>query len=387
MTHGGPDSRFCPGRADGPACRRWLDGLRGLAILTVVAFHFNWLMGGFLCVDVFFVLSGFLITTLLVEEWRQWGSISLPRFYLRRGLRLLPAFWVLLLVCCGWALASPVQERPARQKEIALAACYVSNWPAFHHTDMPRLCHTWSLSVEEQFYVVWPLLLYGLLRLPLSRWWIIGFVYTGIAASAVCRAAFFAHRPPGDPAWGESVKQLYMGLDTRADALLAGCLVGLLSAWDFLPKSRAFVFGSGAAALFSAGALVYLLIFARHEHAALYCGVYTLVALLVALILVRLVVAPCRSATAVLESPVLVGAGRISYALYLFHWPIRISLKSETPAWAASAPNLIAASLTLAAAVASYFAIERPCIRLKQRLRRQRRVAPPQQSHRQPLAA
>jgi len=387
MTHGGPDARLCRRLGGGLAYRRWLDGLRGLAILLVLSFHFNLLMGGFLGVDLFFVLSGFLITALLAEEWRRHGSIDLGRFYLRRGLRLLPALWVLLLVCGASTLAAPAHERPARLDEIGLAACYLSNWSTLLGTAMPRLCHTWSLSVEEQFYVLWPLLLYGLLRLRLPRGWVVALACAGVVAAAVCRAAWYARRPPDAPAWGEQTMRLYMGLDTRADALLAGCVVGLLAAWGWLPKSRAFVAGSGAAAAAGGGVLVFLLVFARHEHAALYRGVFTLVALLAALFLVRLLVAPWRPVTAVLESSVLVGAGRISYALYLFHWPIRVWLKTAPPAWAACAPNLVAAVLTLAAAVASYFLVERPCLRLKDRLRRPGLTASPRPPERPALAA
>src|SRR5262249_10912041 len=137
--------------------RRWLDGLRGLAILLVLAFHFGCLAGGSLGVDVFFVLSGFLITTLLVEEWQGRGSIGLKHFYLRRGLRLLPAFLALLLICLACTFfAENAAEAAAGRKEVWVAGCYVSNWPELHRTSMPTLGHTWSLSVEEQFYLLWP---------------------------------------------------------------------------------------------------------------------------------------------------------------------------------------------------------------------------------------
>ena len=164
-----------PARED-PNYRRWLDGLRGVAILAVLAYHFYLLPGGFLGVDIFFVLSGFLITSLLADEWRRWGSISLSLFYLRRALRLLPAFWVLLLVYGLAGLGRPAAEAAARGKEIALAACYVANWPAIHQTPMPIVGHSWSLAVEEQFYIIWPLVFYSLLRLGLGRRWILGLV-------------------------------------------------------------------------------------------------------------------------------------------------------------------------------------------------------------------
>src|SRR5439155_18097163 len=120
-----------------------LDGLRGVAILLVLAFHFGLMAGGSIGVDSFFVLSGFLITSLLVEEWQQRGSISLKHFYLRRALRLLPAFGALLLICLLSSLLLPSADAERRRREVLVAACYVANWPTLHGTPMPILGHTW----------------------------------------------------------------------------------------------------------------------------------------------------------------------------------------------------------------------------------------------------
>src|SRR5579885_2477102 len=140
--------------------RPWLDGLRGLAILAVFVYHLQLITGGFLGVDVFFVLSGFLITSLLLEEWQRRGTISFPRFYMRRALRLLPAFFAFLLACFVYIVIFRPDEVAAFRKEALVAACYVSNWPTLHQVPMPTLGHAWSLSLEEQFYFLWPLLLY-----------------------------------------------------------------------------------------------------------------------------------------------------------------------------------------------------------------------------------
>jgi peptidoglycan/LPS O-acetylase OafA/YrhL len=350
--------------------RRWLDGLRGVAILAVLAYHFDILQGGFLGVDVFFVLSGFLITTLLADEWRRFDSISLPRFYARRALRLLPAFWGLLIVCAVWARFAPPAEAALRFKEIVLAGCYVINWPSLHCSPTPVLGHTWSLSVEEQFYLLWPLMLFGLLRSGLSRRWVIAIVGMGIVASAVLRAYLYSLHRYGDPLWQENVYRLYLGLDTRADALLVGCFVGLLTAWDLLPRSHKFVSRFGAATVMSVVVLGVMMVRSRHAHHTLYCGGFTLVALLVAVILVRLIVAPSRVGRVVLESRPLVGVGRISYALYLFQMPIIAWLIPGYRGWKNAGPSLVALGVILAAATASYFLIERPCLKLKDRLRR-----------------
>jgi peptidoglycan/LPS O-acetylase OafA/YrhL len=350
--------------------RRWLDGLRGVAILAVLAYHFDMLQGGFLGVDVFFVLSGFLITTLLAEEWRRFGSISLPRFYARRALRLLPAFWALLIVCAVWARYTPPAEAALRYKEIVLAGCYVINWPSLHFSPTPVLGHTWSLAVEEQFYLLWPLMLLGLLRSGLRRRWVLMIVGMGVVGSAVLRAYLYSLHRYGDPLWQDNVYRLYLGLDTRADALLVGCLVGLLTAWDLLPRSRQFVSRCGVAAVMSIVALGVMMVRSRHAHHTLYCGGFTLVALLVAVILMRLIVAPSRIGRAILESRPLVAVGRISYALYLFQMPIIAWLIPGYRGWKNPGPSVVALAVIFAAATASYFLIERPCLRLKGRLRR-----------------
>jgi peptidoglycan/LPS O-acetylase OafA/YrhL len=350
--------------------RRWLDGLRGVAILLVLAFHLNLLSGGFLGVDIFFVLSGFLITSLLGEEWQRNGRISLKQFYLRRALRLLPALLALLLASgatCFWAPSW--HDVVARGQEMAVAACYVSNWPFLHKVPMPTLGHTWSLSVEEQFYLLWPLLFSALLGWGVSRRRILGLVVTGVLAAAALRLVLYGSDPPGSPARLANMMRVYMGLDTRADALLVGCLVGLLTTWNLLPRSPRFVAGTGAAALACAAVLAYCVWHKRYEHSHFYQGLFTGVALMVGVILVRLLVAPSRLVAWVLESAPLVGIGRISYGLYLFHWPILRWLQT-TRLGSEITPLLgvLVIGLSLAAALLSYYVLERPCLRLKARL-------------------
>ena len=146
-----------------------LDGLRAVAVLAVVLYHLNvgWASGGLLGVGVFFVLSGYLITDLLLAEREREGAIALGRFWLRRARRLLPALWVMLVVVTLWiAFLVPSQVAGVRGDLVA-ALLYFSNWwYAFQHVSYfasfgapSPLGHLWSLAVEEQFYLVWPLLL------------------------------------------------------------------------------------------------------------------------------------------------------------------------------------------------------------------------------------
>jgi len=163
-----------------------LDGLRGIAILAVMLNNARYLPGGFLGVDIFFVLSGFLITALLLQEWQRTGTIRLGAFYARRALRLLPALFALLaviLLAPGlFYLAAPPW------KDAAIAALYATNWVnAFGLRNMVILDHTWSLTVEEQFYVLWPPLVLALLALRVRRRWILAMVLLGIGASTGLR--------------------------------------------------------------------------------------------------------------------------------------------------------------------------------------------------------
>jgi peptidoglycan/LPS O-acetylase OafA/YrhL len=358
--------------------RRWLDGLRGVAILMVLAYHLGVLPGGSLGVDVFFVLSGFLITTLLAEEWQRRGSISLGHFYLRRALRLLPAFVTLLLLygLSTWLLRSPAESEASRW-EILVAGCYLANWPSLHGISMNGLGHTWSLSIEEQFYLLWPALLAILLARGVSRRRILWLVGAGIVGCIALRITLYhVHRAAGmDKA--TSTVRLYMGLDTRADSLLVGCLVGLLAAWDLLPRTRRFVRWTGLAALASILVLAYLARYSAETQTIYYHGLFTLVAGMVAVVLVRLLAAPSRIGGLVLQSALLVGVGRISYGLYLYHVLVIYWLRPTGLGW--DHPRTMAAALGLSfgAAIVSYFGIERPCLRLKDRLGH-RAVMPPQ---------
>jgi peptidoglycan/LPS O-acetylase OafA/YrhL len=349
--------------------RRWLDGLRGIAVLLVLAFHLGLVQGGWIGVDVFFVLSGFLITTLLAQEWQKTGSISFGHFYLRRALRLFPALFSLFLVSYGCTRVLRTQgEATALGREIVVAACYVSNWPSFHHTSMPTLGHTWSLSVEEQFYVLWPVLLFLLLRSGLRRRGVLLVVCVGILVAAGTRDVLHRARPRVEPERGAYVIQMYMGLHTRADTLLVGCLVGLLATGNLLPRTARFRYRTGVASLISVLVIGVMLKVSGLDHSQFYHCLFTAVALMVGVILVRLLSGPVRFGSPLLESSVLVGVGRISYSLYLVHIPIIHWLHPSALGWAAPGMTVLAGGLSFAAALVSYFCIERPCLRLKDRL-------------------
>jgi len=351
--------------------RKWLDGMRGVAVLMVLAFHLQLLPGGSLGVDVFFVLSGFLITNLLVEEWQRRGTISFKKFYWRRALRLVPAFYTLLaLYLLGTALFSPADQLRLVWQEVLVAGTYVANWIALHKTHMPAMGHTWSLAVEEQFYLIWPVLLFLMLRMKWTPRRMMLLICLGIIASAVLRMYIYnLHRTPG-PEKAANVERLYAGLDTRADSLLVGCLTGLIATYGLIPTSRRFQVWIGVLAFISVIALGYISYYRCYDHSQFYHGLFTAVALMVAVIIVRLLLTSKGVGAAILQFAPLVGAGRISYGLYLIHIPLIhwLDLHGRL-GWQYPLNTLSAACASIGLAVVSFFVIERPFLRLKGRFR------------------
>ena len=206
-----------------------LDGLRALAVIAVIAFHeqLSAFPGGFLGVDVFFVLSGYLITDLLVAQWNRHGHLALRGFWARRARRLLPALGVLLVaVTAATAVIEPAQMTALRDALLA-AVTYSSNWwqALAHHSYFaqfgppPPLQHLWSLAIEEQFYLLWPLLLIGILKTCQSGRIRVGLAWLGAALSAL--AMVLVYVPGADPS------RVYYGTDTHASALFIGSALAL----------------------------------------------------------------------------------------------------------------------------------------------------------------
>ena len=340
-----------------------LDGLRGLAIIGVFAHHAQvpFLAGGFIGVDVFFVLSGFLITALLLQEAEETRRISLRSFYVRRALRLLPALAVLLgaLVLVPRAFG---MTRTDAALVSTVSALYASNWVrAFDVLDLEVLSHTWSLSIEEQFYLLWPPVVAVAVALGLRRRWLMLVAVAGIAEATIARSVLWTT----DESW----RRLYNGLDTRIDTLLIGALGALVLA--SLP-SLGVLRGRGFRAIALAAALVLgvAMHVGRIDAHAMYFGIGTLVSLCAALVVIATVAAEGGIAS-LLEFGPLVWIGRISYGLYLWHYPVvvglfdshRLARLGVDPAW--WIPMQIGASLAIA--TASFYLLERPILRLKQR--------------------
>ncbi len=367
----------------GYAYRPALDGLRALAVAAVLLFHGGaFLSGGFLGVDAFFVLSGFLITSLLLAERRRTGRIRLAAFWGRRARRLLPALLAVLVVTVVGARYLLPADDPLRLRWDALSALsYVANWRMiyqgggyFDQTAPPSaLQHTWSLGIEEQFYLLWPLLL-----LAIPRRFLAAACCAGALASAITMAVLYHPY---------AVDRAYYGTDTRAQALLVGCA---LAAWPIsrragtaaaaaAPFRRAAAvaapFGrvAAVAAPFGVAALAAALTWAGGADAWLYQGGLLVVALAVAAVIARTESSPRSLMARVLSLPPLVRLGKISYGVYLWHWPLFQFLSGDRTGLSGLGLLALRLGVTLAAASACYRLLEQP---IRQGWRLPRRMLP-----------
>jgi len=344
---------------------RALDGLRGLAVAAVVAYHVapGVLPGGFLGVDLFFVLSGFLITSLLVSEARATGGVRWGRFAARRVRRLAPALLLVVAFLAVYARlwADPIEVARIREHGLWTLG-YLANWrfvaDGTTYTDLVAgaspLRHAWSLAIEEQFYLVFPIVVLALGTLV--RWRNVrlrrALVVVGVLgpiASAVAMGALFD--PAGDTA------RVYFGTDTRVQGLLVGVVLGVLLVGRPPVTGRAGRVASVAAPL-GVALLIVAMAIAHEADAWLYRGGFLLVAVAAAAVVagVQRVGWLRRS----LGWRPLVGLGLISYGVYLWHWPLVVILDQSRTGLDGPALAALRLAATLAAALASFFVVERP---------------------------
>ncbi|ATW23519.1 acyltransferase family protein [Candidatus Formimonas warabiya] len=364
-------------RADSIGYMPGLDGLRALAVFAVIAYHLNltWAPGGLLGVSLFFVLSGYLITNILLKQWEHSGSINLKDFWLRRARRLLPALFVMLAGVMTWVMLCAPERMAALKQEVLAAVSYTSNWYLIlHHVSYferfgppSPLGHLWSLAVEEQFYLFWPLLLgLGLRCLPQRKWVIGGTV--AIALTSVAAMALI-YMPGHDPS------RVYYGTDTRAFALLVGAVLAMV--WPSGQMS-ADLSGKKRLALDTAGSMGLLVVFlmigkTNQYQTSLYQGGLLLYSVAAACVVAALA-HPASYLGRLFGWAPLRWLGECSYGIYLWHYPVIVL---TSPVVNTAGPDLsrtlwqIAVSIILAAL--SRYLIEEP-IRYGRRKRFRRRT-------------
>ena len=346
-----------------------LDGIRALSVLAVIIYHANkmWLPGGFLGVEVFFVISGYLITLLLLAESEKNGSISLKEFWWRRARRLLPALWVVVLGVVVFAALFQREMLGTLRGDVIAALLYGFNWfqiwvgtSYFTSFEFVPLRHLWSLAVEEQFYLIWPVVMLIVAKFGKRRLPIVSAVFFGLAVILAIYTAL-VYQPGtisniGDTPnqfmslFGQSVSRidfLFLGTLTRSSGLLLGAALAIWWRPWLLQNSRAganklfdFIGFGGLAALALMMWRFQTVIEGTDEGTVgydfLFRGGFFLTDLASLAVIAAAVHPSSKILARSLSNPVLVWLGRRSYGFYLFHWPVfqfyrRFAGKGLTP--------------------------------------------------------
>jgi peptidoglycan/LPS O-acetylase OafA/YrhL len=307
-----------------------LDGLRALSVIAVILYHagIDWIPGGFIGVEVFFVVSGFLITSLMIDEQHVSGTVSLKQFWIRRARRLLPALFTMLIASLVAVTFFAKDSAPDFRQDVLPALGYFSNWwqiyfvdtPYFAANSLPMLRHLWSLAVEEQWYVLWPIafvFVLGNKRIP--RW--ISALVIGLLAAAVMVGTALAFTADDET----RINFLYLSTITRSSGLLLGAALACI--WYPWKKTvvRFAKVRSVFADVLALGALATLGYISAVIHVAdeqLYLGGLGAATVASAVIIAVVVRSGKSLVKRALSFSLLVEIGRRSYGLYLWHWPI-----------------------------------------------------------------
>ncbi len=342
-----------------------LDGLRALAVFAVIAYHLNlpFVPGGFLGVTLFFVLSGYLITDLLLSEWQRSNKISLKGFFIRRGKRLLPSVLFLLLCIAAYISVFQPEFLTNFKSEVLPAMFFFSNWwnifhgvPYFSTFETPSLLtHFWSLAVEVQFYLVWPVLIIFGQRFIKRKWLNFTLIAIGAAASAILMAVLY--QPGFDPS------RIYYGTDTRVFSLLLGACLAFaypsINMAKFVQKKSVHII-LDLAGLFALLSILFMTYYITQYDGFLYLGGMFLFSA-ACVVLVAAAASPATRIGKIFSNKPLQFIGKISYGVYLWQFPVIVLSNSLVQT---TSVNLLLSvfqvTATILLATLSYYLIERP---------------------------
>jgi peptidoglycan/LPS O-acetylase OafA/YrhL len=395
-----------------------LDGVRALSVLAIIAFHtgLHSVPGGYYGVDAFFVLSGFLITSLLVKEWATSGTIRLRRFWAGRARRLLPALFLLVTVMgIVMAFVPTLLEAPHMLGYAIATVFYASNWYSAHtsatyfslSSGQSPLLHTWSLAIEEQFYLVWPLVVLAVMKLGRGRLYAWRYGGHGAARQTASRRARQersveilgggsmvltpAPAPASvDPEWERRRRlqalfgvacfgtlasalvmvflapngyttRAYYGTDCRAQALLVGAAISIgLTLWREGSHRPWFKTFAGVAGILGVAGSAVLWTTVQENSVFAFSGGFLLASLAAGGVVLACAVAPRSIAVRLLELPPLPQWGRISYGMYLWYWPVLLVMTGQRLHWGVYPLFLARVGITVAIAALSYDLVEMP---------------------------
>jgi peptidoglycan/LPS O-acetylase OafA/YrhL len=344
-----------------------LDGVRGIAILLVFAVHTapQLLVGGRIGVDLFFVLSGFLITSILLQEFRERGAIHLGYFYMRRALRLLPALFSVIAFIVIFTWITQPSNLPITLWNAIGALFYFYNWQIViapfpdYLSGRWMFTHLWSLSIEEQFYTSWPLIVLLLFRFRTPRWAKISVVIAGIVLPEIARVILWRR----DSSL-HSVYLLYFRTDLRMDGLMWGALAAMLIDARLIPTGQLKDVVSWAAPV----AFVMLVLIAAQEwlyNGRLFLFGFSLVGVSSSVLIYGVACCPLPFFNVALEYRPLRWIGMVSYGLYLWHWPMIRVVEGFNLGPLPAMILEFGATFTISAI--SFYCYERPFLQLKDR--------------------
>lgn len=340
-----------------------------MAVALVLAEHGGvpGVPGGFLGVDVFFVLSGFLITSLLLDELGRRGRIALADFWIRRARRLLPALIVMVLAVVAARKFFPSEATTTLRDDAVAAFFWVANWAFvaqktdyFSQGSPPSpLQHTWSLGVEEQYYLVWPLLVIAVAAVfgARARWGVFALASLGVVGSAAAAIVM-----------ASSVNRVYFGTDTRVQALMVGAAAAalLVRDWSVLTSGGTLIrtrwrrWVAAALSILGLAMLAMLAHYATGSAREFRYGSLALVAVAAVLVVAPAALDQGGPVARVLAFRPLVWLGAISYGVYLWHWPIFLALNGERTGWSDWRLFAVRCAATVAVAAASWWLLEQP---------------------------